>query len=704
MPWVVERSIRSALHAACCLLCIGGSTLIAQAPVGDLAPNAIARTVVTLSTSHQADRSTPVVDLVHTILQMPLNHLGMVVREFNVEDGPVSGVDMAHVRAVVTWFRAGERVPDWVWPWLETQVAERGVRVVHLGALEPLVDANSADAGRLAEWLGGFGLGWDGEFDADPTRVVARAGDGEDCAYEGPCWGPFVHSGPWNEDPANRVWLETTLIDGVDRARCPVVTGPWGGIALEPWALRIGGASEDRRWHIDPFEFLREALGLDRVPAPDPSVAHGRRMFFLHVDGDGFESESTVVRGESAAQVFLDRIIDRYRLPMSVSIIVASLTDRIDPPEPTPEMLLAREIFARPNVQIASHAVLHPLNWRRRVTRPALSHAVISYPGLDNYDHDMDAEVVESIRFIDERLAPDGRRCEVMFWSGLANPSESTLAAVRALGRLNLNGGVYRWDALTDSVGYVAPWGKRVGAEFQVYCGIPNENVYEGFFTTNPDSFRHVDTTLENTGRGRILKPANLYVHFYSAERPRRLDALEKLIEKWAFAEQTIPVYASTYAQAVRDAQLGCTITAIEDGWSFRDFGSCRTMRIDRETRAVDWGRSTNVLGARRIGASLFVDLVGTTAELVLAEEPLAGIHVVESDHLLADAERTSASIAFESAGLGPRSVLLGGLPRDRQVMVRIGTVERAENVAANGRLRVRMTEPGTVRVEVLVP
>ena len=30
--------------------------------------------------------------------------------------------------------------------------------------------------------------------------------------------------------------------------------------------------------------------------------------------------------------------------------------------------------------------------------------------------------------------------------------------------------------------------------------------------------------------------------------------------------------------------------------------------------------------------------------------------------------------------------------------------VERAENVAANGRLRVRMTEPGTVRVEVLVP
>ena len=43
--------------------------------------------------------------------------------------------------------------------------------------------------------------------------------------------------------------------------------------------------------------------------------------------GDGFESESTVVEGHSAARVFLDQIVDRYQLPMTISVIVAGLTD-----------------------------------------------------------------------------------------------------------------------------------------------------------------------------------------------------------------------------------------------------------------------------------------------------------------------------------------------------------------------------------------
>ena len=198
------------------------------------------------------------------------------------------------------------------------------------------------------------------------------------------------------------------------------------------------------------------------------------------------------------------------------------------------------------------------MNWRRRLHERAVPRSVVWYPSLANYRHDMVAEVRESVRFIDERLLPPGRRCAVMLWSGMANPDAATLAACDELGIANVNGGVYRWDRAQDSVGYVAPWGRDQGGRRQVYCAAANENVYEGFFDDLPSAFRHVDQTIENTGRGRILKPVNIYAHFYSAETPVRLAALQWLIEKWTSERETIPVPASAWSAAVLAAWHGC--------------------------------------------------------------------------------------------------------------------------------------------------
>jgi hypothetical protein len=366
-------------------------------------------------------------------------------------------------------------------------------------------------------------------------------------------------------------------------------------------------------------------------------------------------------------------------------------------------MQLARAILNRPWVEPASHTVLHPLDWSRELTPRSLPRSVVWYPEIANYSHDMRAEVRESIRFIDERLLADGRKCRVMLWSGMTNPSEEVLLEAERAGACNLNGGEYRWDDRFDSVGFVAPWGRQVGRAFQVYCGAANENVFDGFYTTMPGAFGHIDKTLANAGRDRILKPANVYAHFYSAERPGRLAALQRLIEHWAFEAETAPVFASAYALAVLSAQTRCAIRRTPDGWSFRDFGDCRTVRIDGEMRVVDWARSRGLLGARRMHGALFLHLAAADADVVLANTAAPAPHVEQADHVLTAAELTASAIDVRSTSFARRTIVFAGLPPQATIRVEVDGQATAAQTDTAGRY-VWNAGPGANRVRVDVP
>ncbi|MCA8951771.1 MAG: hypothetical protein KDE27_19840, partial [Planctomycetes bacterium] len=494
-------------------LAIGTAVAPAQAaPAGETAARPIAREVVVLVDSVIDNLEDPVQDAAREVLQMPLNYLGLRLVRIGIDRAEAPpDVDPRRVRGVGTWLETGGSLPAWVWPWLERQ--SRRVRMLHFGSLAPLSRDDRGE--RLRAHLGRFGLGYDDAVLTDPLRIDVDYVRRDAVPFESEPVYERLHFGPWSLGDGNDVWLRTRDSSRPRRARTPVVTGPWGGLALQPWFVRIGGAAGDRRFYVDPFAFLTAALDLADVPAPDPSVRFGRRVFVLHVDGDGFESVSTVPNagGERriCAEVFRDRIVDRWRVPMTVSVIVASLTDRYDPPAPTGRMELARDILSRSWVEAASHTVLHPLDWRRQLSPRSLPRSVVWFPALAGYEHDMVAEVRDSIAFVNRWLVPPGKRCRVMLWSGAANPDERAVAAAAAAGCVNLNGDLFRWDELFDSVGFVSPWGLRLGAQFQVFAGAPNENIYDGFYTTMPGAFAHVDRTLENTGRDRILKPANVY-------------------------------------------------------------------------------------------------------------------------------------------------------------------------------------------------
>jgi len=68
-----------------------------------------------------------------------------------------------------------------------------------------------------------------------------------------------------------------------------VFLAPWGGMALSPF-LRFERPDNVSLWKIDPFAFLEGALRRRAFPAPDATTRDGLRLFFSHVDSDGFQS------------------------------------------------------------------------------------------------------------------------------------------------------------------------------------------------------------------------------------------------------------------------------------------------------------------------------------------------------------------------------------------------------------------------------
>ncbi len=644
-------------------------------------------------------------DEVSELAAMPLNHVGMVVRRHDIRQGPPPAELLDDVRAVVTWFSFTDQPCDWLWPWLEDVAAPSGVRFVHLSDFGPLRLSSAegeAPEARLTNWLARFGLGHDGGYVDGPMGIEIEKAVPELLAVEGDPTAHADHRGPWAADDRSSPWVVTRLMTGEDRDRHPVVTGPWGGVALDPW-VASPGQDEDRRMHLDLFAFFRDALGLRRAPAPDPSLLNGRRLFFCHVDGDGFESRSTASGGEFCAQVMLDEVFDAYDLPFTVSVIVGSLTDDLAIAEPNDRMRLATEIFTRPHVELASHGVLHPFWWNLAPEDATEDRPVVGYPkGLASYDYSPAAEVRDSIRFIDERLAPPGRRCEVMLWTGLANPPIEAIAEVTRLGRRNVNGGVFRWDPLFDSIGYVSPWGVFRGEHVQVYAGAANENDFDGFFTTMPSAFRHITTTIDRTGGTRVLKPANVYIHFYSAGNPGRLAALHGLLRRWGVEEQTAPVFASTYADAVHGAMTTARIARRRDGWELRDFGGCRTARFDDEPRFVDWTRSRGLLGARRVGERLFVHLAGPSADVVLSDTAVRHPHVIEANHLLDDGAISATGIAATSSSFARRILRLGGFAPRAPLALTVDGALQDLTADDDGRVHI-VLDPGSSRVEVRV-
>ena len=440
-----------------------------------------------------------------------------------------------------------------------------------------------------------------------------------------------------------------------------------GGVAIGEYAYKFYGNAQIGFWHIDPFKFFASAFRVSSMPAPDVTTLVGRRIYFSSVDGDGWNSISSVPDENGvlriAAYIMLDELIRPYPgLPVTVGPVTGDLDPNMYGGRAARRA--AREIFALPNVELATHTHTHPFDWSyyrpsnydpeaeaevfknqtgaqsileeaaTRATLPseggedALAETSFKKAGYDlpraYYDgpFDTDREIRTSVE-ITESLAPPGKKVKAILWPGDTTPYYEVLKTVSDMGLVNINGGATRFDDAFPSISHVSPTTRRVGDQVQVFTSMVSEAFYTKYWTSRYYGFRDLKDTIARTESPIRLRPIHIYYHTYSADRPAALDAAKSNIE-YAQTQEITPVTASHYANIVMDA-ITAKISQTKQGWRISNRGRLDTLRFDDfDGEYVDYSRSVGVLGHREYQGVRYIalDPAVETIELAVSRTP----------------------------------------------------------------------------------
>ena len=665
----------------------------------------------------------------HLMLEMPLNRLGYVVEPVDVAGKIPDASAFEGARAVVSWLEA-DTVPDAraAFGFIDAATA-RGLRFVQIGDAAYLrgrdgaASVTNAEANRVFARVG-FRLAEDFvrlTFDVEVLRK-----DSAMVEFERPLDRLLPPYPVWRPLDTRTHSLLVLRRQGQPETESHVVMlGPGGGLASFGYSHFYEPELKRRQWRIDPFAFLTAALGADPGPVPDVTTLVGRRIYFSHIDGDGWRNVTEIVpwrrTRKLSSEVILDEILRRYPdLPVTVGPVVADLHPDWCGSDETRD--IARRMFALPNVEAGSHSWTHPLDWKffddpdvatkerpflRRYpgcrSEPSRLAALydrirkrIAGIGADAEDHsdfdgqygtigsyntprsfalmpfDIDREIRGAAEYL-STLAPAGKGVPIIQWSGNTLPFEAVLRATRLAGMRNVNGGDTRYDREYNSISYVAAIGRRVGAERQIYSGASNENTYTDLWSDRFFGYRALVETFERTASPRRLVPINLYYHIYSGEKEVALKALHENIA-YIRASEIAPVFASEYA-AIAEGFYETVIERLDDRrWRISGRGALQTLRFDPplDGMKVDLARSTGVLGYRHDMGALYVALDPAVETPVVAlSDDGAGVRPS-----LVDSRWPIAALWFDGDGL---SFIAGGF----------GTGEMRWRTAPRARYRV---------------
>ena len=490
-----------------------------------------------------------------------------------------------------------------------------------------------------------------------------------------------------------------------------VLTGSRGGFIASEYIIYVEPATQQTKWIIDPFAFFKQALGAPSGPIPDVTTLSGRRIYFSHIDGDGWNNVSRISAfhdiGAISAEVVRRELIAPYPdLPVSVAVIGADVDSRYGQVEAARRA--ARALFALPQVEVATHTYTHPYRWplfehydRRIEMAPEatgdaswtetveaglhrlaarLGHSAAGThdderPGKGDpprayaqFPFDLDQETRGAIEAA-QALAPQGKRTRLYQWSGNADPFEGAIAATRKLGVPNMNGGDSRFDADFPSLTNVAAVARPVGAERQTYAVNSNDFLYINDGQGREHGFMHLQATLSGTEEPRRLKPANIYYHMYAGETAAQLAAVKFNLGEARKASLT-PIPASQYP-AIAEGFVTAEILDLGDlSWRIRHRGALQTVGFDDAANvALDLARSAGVIGQTRKGSTLYVALDEAQDDAVVALAPSGSragparlAYLIDSRWRLRDLDRRECGFKVAAQGFGEGQMRWAGL------------------------------------------
>nr|WP_244816462.1 bifunctional glycoside hydrolase 114/ polysaccharide deacetylase family protein [Caballeronia sp. Lep1P3] len=488
--------------------------------------------------------------------------------------------------------------------------------------------------------------------------------------------------------PHSRSLLRLASADaGNDFAIDAAAITPWGGYAMRPFAVFDMPMANEARWVLQPIRFFRAALRLpDDMPAPDPTTENGRRLLMTHIDGDGLASraEFSVNGGpmkvsSSAPPEYsgdaLYNVIRQFGLPTTVSVIEGEVSDEGPYPKDAPRLrAIAREMFALPNVEMASHTYTHPLQWMRvtglgksnedtdtvegggRANHNGLS---IDIPG---YRYDTDREIGGSIAYID-RLAPAGKRVKVLLWSGDCQVPASVIEAADKAGVYNMNGGDTLITKRYPSWAAIAPVGVDKDGFFQVFAPDQNEEAYTALWQGPYYGYERVLETFDMTEHPIRFKPVDVYYHMFSGTKYASVKALTDVYRTLS-TQPLMPVYVSEYAQKVLDFER-MDISRDGDFWRIHGSGALRTVRLP-EGRVPDLASAEGVAGYLPGPGGVYVHLSGADARFRVVDAAHAAKlpYLAEANGVVDHFARTPRGFSFDLASHVAPHFAVGGEPR----------------------------------------
>lgn len=542
---------------------------------------------------------------------MPLQHLGYVPDFVDVRQLPSFPLSGRYA-GIVVWL---ERSPETeerakLLAWLGRQVAD-AVPLVFVNQLDFLLDSPLARTLQLKSASA--------PRSAAPVTIEQQH---EMMGFEirpRPALDSFFPMAPATGTPL------LTLRRGEQRQVAAALT-PWGGYVMSPYALvTLPGSGTGNRWVINPFELFRQGLQQPSMPVPDVSTESGRRMLLIHMDGDGWVSRSELPGNTIAGEVLLKRVVQTYPLPMTISVIEAETSPQgLFPGLSAVAEKAAREVFKAPHVAIATHSYSHPFKWGM-LARGEVGTEVRNLR-LPNYEFNLEREIQGSVRYIESRLAPPGKKVQMFLWTGDCTPGADAVGMTKQAGLFNMNGGDTTATLAHPTMTQVEGLGLARGAHYQVFAPNQNENVYTNEWTGPYYGFERVIETFEFTEKPRRLKPINIYFHTYLLTRRAGMQSFDRVMQ-YALRQEITPVHAADYARKVLDFQ-NYVVARTPTGWRVRGAGALRTLRVPAALGAPDLARSRAVAGYRDGAEGRYVHLSDQAAELVLAPQERAVPHL----------------------------------------------------------------------------
>jgi len=388
---------------------------------------------------------------VHTLLAMPLEYMGYVPVYIDLaETGalPPGMLKDAYAGAVI-WNRSNIENYNYS-QWLKKQLDDNF----------PIAMFGSIGTALTDEFISRLGIR---PTDTPDPNSLAPLSSTDMPIFESPIPARIGHPSMAvkSTSPENTSHLSYRDKDGIELDM--IITSHWGGLALYPTVIDIG-VDTQVDWIINPFDFLKTSLQLVDAPMPDITSENGTRLWFAHIDGDAMPSWAELPGRNLGSEIVRDQIIKKYELPHAISIVEAEMytPDRRERMEKT-----ARELFALDYVEIATHTYSHPFKWQRLAKGTPSGTFNLDIP---DYQFDIDREIGGSARYIDENLAPPGKRTEVMLWSGDAVPLEDAIATVKKYGMVNMNGGNTVISKALPTVAAISANVRTIGDQTQVYA------------------------------------------------------------------------------------------------------------------------------------------------------------------------------------------------------------------------------------------